>query len=280
MNRTAQGESYEQFVESLYQRLLVSQGLEDVRIERNKTDLASSSGCAHQIDIYWEFKFAGQIYRTAIECKAYNRTVPIGRVRDFYGVLSDIPGLKGVMVSMLGFQSGAKQFARHYDIGLEEIRSPSEHDWQGRVRNISLEFHVIVAEIKELRIDATQEFLQSLDADEEISLPFEGTTHDAILVDDEGNDVASLEDIRLLLPTDNRSAVGRQETLPFPNRYYRPSEGNLVPIDSVTVRYDVNVEVENLEIKGDEIVEAIMKNTLSGDRTIFRRDGDVKKMSS
>ena len=278
MNSTARGAAYEEFVETFYRTLLDAEGFGAVNVEKNKTDLESSSGCAHQIDIYWEFKMAGQTYQTAIECKAYNTAVSIGRVRDFYGVLADIPGLKGIVVSLFGFQSGAKRYAEHYNIDLKEIRRPTEQDWEGRVRNILHRIHIIIPEIKSMRIDVTQTFLDTLETGEERTFSFEGTSYDPLIVDSNGNHVASLEDIRLSLTTDNQAAENLEETVPYSDCFYNSSDGQRIPIDSVTVRYNVNVETVDANIVGDEVAKAIMKDVGSGEIMLFDGEGNVRKV--
>ena len=278
MNSTARGAAYEEFVETLYRTLLDAEGFGAVKVEKNKTDLESSSGCAHQIDIYWEFKMAGQTYQTAIECKAYNTAVSIGCVRDFYGVLADIHGLKGIVVSLFGFQSGAKRYAEHYNIDLKEIRRPTEQDWEGRVRNILHRILIIIPEIKSMRIDVTQTFLETLETEEERTFSFEGTNYDSLIVDSNGSHVASLEDIRLSLTTDNQAAENLEETLPYSDCFYNSSDGQRIPIDSVTVRYNVNVETVGANILGDEVAKAIMKDVGSGDIMLFDGEGNVRKV--
>ncbi len=278
MNSTARGTAYEELVETLYRTLLDAEGFGAVKVEKNKTDLESSSGCAHQIDVFWEFKMAGQTYQTAIECKAYNTAVSIGRVRDFYGVLADIPGLKGIVVSLFGFQSGAKRYAEHYKIDLKEIRPPTEEDWEGRVRNIRHQIIIIIPEIKSMRPDVTRAFLETLEVEEERSISFEGTNYDSLIVDSNGNHVASLEDMRLSLTTDNRAAENLEETLLYPDCFYNNSDGQRIPIDSMTVRYNVNVETVNANILGDKVAKAIMKDVGSGDIMLFDGEGNVRKV--
>lgn len=56
---------------------------------QHNVKLKDKSGCEHQIDVYWEYEIAGNKHRVAIECKNYNSLVPIGKVRDFKGVLEN-----------------------------------------------------------------------------------------------------------------------------------------------------------------------------------------------
>src|SRR4051794_23468650 len=52
----------------------------------------------------------GVLHKVAIECKNLSRNVELGHVRDFAAVLSDIPGLRGIMVTSKGFARGAKKY--------------------------------------------------------------------------------------------------------------------------------------------------------------------------
>lgn len=64
-------------------------------------------------------------HRVAIECKNYDRNVEIGKVGDFYGVLSDLNNVAGIMVAKVGYQKIAKEYASTYGITLKELREPN-----------------------------------------------------------------------------------------------------------------------------------------------------------
>jgi predicted helicase len=159
------GTEYEQFVQDVYQAIVSAEGVENIKVEHN-IQLEGNSGCEHQIDVYWEFRLAGQTYKTAIECKAYNQSVSIGKIRDFYGVLVDVPGLTGIFATLVGYQSGAKKYAEHYGISLKELREPTDADWQGRVQDINLNLHVVKVQVKSFQPRVAPAFLATLKADE------------------------------------------------------------------------------------------------------------------
>jgi hypothetical protein len=276
VSNTAKGTAYEVFVQALYQTLHDADGFDDIKVEHNKTDLVGRSGCAHQIDVYWEFKIAGQVYRTAIECKALEKAVPIGQVRDFYGVLSDVPGLQGIFVSRFGFQSGAKKYADHYGIPLKEIRSPMEEDREGRIEKHQLRVFLVFPEITAFRPDVTQAYLNTLKPDEEVDASFAGTNYDPLIVDSAGNHVASHEEIRQQLPTDNQPATGLTATLSFPGCFLNVSNGLRIPIVSVTVKYDVYVE--RADVLGEQTAKAIMKDVSSGDIMFFHGKSGIQSV--
>ena len=276
-SKTAQGTSYEKFVQGLYRTLHDADGFELVDVERNKI-VKGRSGCNHQIDVYWEFKIAGTTYKTAIECKAYNSAVSIGRVRDFYVVLADVPNLQGVFVSLFGFQSGARKYADHYGINLKEIRKPSDEDWEGRVENIHLRFYIVEPRITAIKPDVTQGYLNTLGPGEAVDVDFSGTTADSFIVDQAGKHVASLEEIRQKLPNNKKPESGLTVTVPFPDCYYNSSTRGQIPIDSVTVQYDVHVDVEQADLFGKAAAKAIMKDVESGNLTFFGREGEAREV--
>lgn len=77
-----QNTEYERFTQEIYQQLVntdvvkATQVLHDVKLE-------GRSGQKHQIDVYWEYEVAGNKHKVAIECKNYNRPVPISVVQNF-----------------------------------------------------------------------------------------------------------------------------------------------------------------------------------------------------
>ncbi|WP_256338062.1 MULTISPECIES: hypothetical protein [unclassified Paenibacillus] len=68
-------------------------------------------------------------------------------MRDFFGVLHDLGNnTKGIFVTKVGYQSGAKKFGDYYGISLKEMRPPNHEDWNGRIRNIEGVFSMIKAD--------------------------------------------------------------------------------------------------------------------------------------
>lgn len=132
---------YERFVQEVYQAVLTAEGKDTIKVEHD-VKLQGTSGQEHQIDVYWEYRQGGITYQTAIECKFYKDSIGIGKVRDFYGVLSDIPNLRGIMATAKGYQSGALQFAKSKGIGLQIIRSPEDADYDWFNLNLKLRGHI------------------------------------------------------------------------------------------------------------------------------------------
>ena len=117
---------YEKFTQEIYQELVNADVLKTTDVQHN-VKLRGRSGQEHQIDVYWEYEIAGTKHKVAIECKNYNQAVPIGRVRDFFGALYDLVDVKGIMVTKVGYQKGAKEYSSYYGINLKELRFLSSH---------------------------------------------------------------------------------------------------------------------------------------------------------
>lgn len=116
---------YELFTREVCERLALFKGLQSSSAQHD-VKLKGKSGQEHQVDVYWEYMKDGEVHRVAIECKNYNQKIPIGRVRDFFGLLYDVGNIKGIMACKEGYQDGAKKFADYYGISLKELRAPKD----------------------------------------------------------------------------------------------------------------------------------------------------------
>lgn len=117
---------YEKFTQEIYQELMNAHGI--TTNVKHDIKLTGKSGQKHQIDVYWEYQIGNIQHKVAIECKNYKSEIPIGKVRDFYGLLSDLTDISGIMITKVGYQSGARKYADYYGINLKELRTPHEED--------------------------------------------------------------------------------------------------------------------------------------------------------
>lgn len=139
---------YELLTKKIYQLLLNYQGFDNIEVKHN-IKIKGKSGVEHQIDVFWEFKIADIPHRVAIECKNYNSSITLGRIRDFHSVLQDIGNVYGIIVTKTAFQSGVMEYAKHHEIGLKLLRNPIEDDWDGRLKRIEIDINIVVPQIKE-----------------------------------------------------------------------------------------------------------------------------------
>ena len=135
-------EEYEKVTARIYQVLGQSSGVNVVCHGRG-CSLVGSSGVRHQIDVLTSHSDGVHVYRTAIECKYWNRKVDKAVVAKHASVVEDTSVDKGVVVSKSGFTRDAANLARQQNIGLIELRKPLDSDWKGYIKELVIELHVL-----------------------------------------------------------------------------------------------------------------------------------------
>lgn len=128
------GKAFEKFVAELTEQLLRSEGV-TVSVKHN-VSLIGRSGLKHQVDVYWEVRIAGIPHRVIIECRDWASRLSMDHVQQLQGKLIDLPGCRGVLVSQVGFQSGALELAKQYGIVPQVMRVPRDEDYAGFLRSV------------------------------------------------------------------------------------------------------------------------------------------------
>ena len=263
---------YERFTQEVYKQLLNCRHLNNANVQHN-IKLEGRSGCKHQIDVYWEYEKDGVKHRVAIECKNYNRRVYKEKVCAFNGVLIDLDGVEGIMVSKKGFQSGAKLYAKECGISLQELREPEGEETI--IGNMALNFHIekrstlfAVDEqwAKEHNIDIP-EYKRRMDM---ISFTHEhkwsNATHiplelaDRVIRDAEGKEITTLDllDQQISVrPTDDFPFV-----FPFNNAYVNTTFWGAVKILEIKYTYETEDQQRDITIDAEGFVKAILKDAL------------------
>lgn len=270
-----QNTEYERFTQEIYQQLV---NLDVVRTTKVQHDvkLEGRSGQKHQIDVYWEYVIAGNKHRVAIECKNYNTLVPIGKVRDFKGVLDDLNGVNGIMVTKVGYQEGAKKYAQEYGISLKGLRTPRygetiigeiENHIHYEVRYTLFQVDEAWAEKNGFDIERYRKRLSLLFTSRtELwdSMPFIYIDRkDDILRDDKGREVASLKELEKLIPdhpTDDFPFIFKFENAYLDSRY-------LGSVKVCAVKYDYNIhdQQQTIALDAGDLVKAILKDAQSNE---------------
>lgn len=146
------GVSYELFVQRIQQALFDAQqmsGFKTINVVHN-CKLIDKNGVERQFDLYWEFELGGLIYRTIIECKDFESTVPISKVDELVGKLKAFPDIRGIIATRNGFQSGGVKEAAANGIDLIVVRDEDvSKDWidangNTLLRSIVVNFNCIV----------------------------------------------------------------------------------------------------------------------------------------
>lgn len=265
---------FELFTRHIYQKLVNNDVLKPTLV-RHDVKLKGKSGCEHQIDVYWEYEIAGNKHCVAIECKYYNSLVPIGKVRDFKGVLDDLNNVNGIMVSSKGFQDGAKKYAKEYGISLKELRTPNWNETIGEIvfmfqTNIrrclflvdedwaiqnGLDFQKYREKLAFIANKSTEEYWGGLHVSFETKDDIIRNSHDEI--------ITSLEELEKQLPNNhkpNDSFVFPFEDAWIESRYWGP-------IKILEVKYEfISENTENsFALAAEDFVDGILMDAINGE---------------
>ena len=139
-------QSYEELVKDIYQELGKAAG---VKIEcwGPSCKVKGKSDACHQVDVLTSHSDGIHTYKTAIDCKYWNEKVSKDPVFKLSGILDDANIEKGVLVSKLGFTPDAIKIAKSKNISLIQLREPKDSDWDGFIKEVSVDLNLIVDEV-------------------------------------------------------------------------------------------------------------------------------------
>lgn len=98
--------------------------------------IKGKSGVEHQIDVLTSETDNTGTYRTAIECKYWNKKVTKETVMKLLAIINDTDIERGIIVSKSGYTPDAQQFAKHCNILIVHLRETGEED-----NELQKEFH-------------------------------------------------------------------------------------------------------------------------------------------
>jgi len=271
---------YEKLTQAVYQAILAKEGVKGIDVEHD-LNIAGKSGVEHQVDVSWRFRQATVEHHVLVECKSYSSAITLEKIRNLYAVLQDIGNCRGLIVTKTGFQSGVVKFAEYYGIGLKLLRAPTDEDWEGRVKDITVKIHAIalatspdkcpkVTAILGLETQKELDLLNQEMADGKYTMT-EGP--DLVFVDSSG--VPITEELRWWLPQQLKGD-GCGEGGPYEKKIkleghfleLRASDGDsrCVKVRGVkVVYYYETIDTREFTNAGAEIVDSILKDFSSGE---------------
>lgn len=98
--------------------------------------IKGKSGVEHQIDVLTSETDNTGTYRTAIECKYWNKKVTKETVMKLLAIINDTDIKRGIIVSKSGYTPDAQQFAKYNNILIVHLRETGEKD-----KELQKEFH-------------------------------------------------------------------------------------------------------------------------------------------
>ncbi len=282
---------YEKFTQEIYQQLLNEDfgNVKTVNVLHN-VKLKGRSGQEHQIDVYWEYEIAGIVHKTAIECKNYKQSIPVGKIRDFYGVLSDLNNVVGIMVTKESYQKGAKEYARHYGINLKELRQPK--CGEGIIAEIGLFIHVSIRHCLFLVDDVWAKdngydffnYKNNLDMMSNLGHLMKWTksshiplqTKDDSIKDSKGRVITTLKDLEAKLP--RKFTHGGCHVFKFQDAFLDTIYG-VVKIKEVKFEEEEDNQTKIFALDAHEFIKAILKDAITGEIKHIVMNPSIKYVS-
>jgi hypothetical protein len=266
--------NYELFVRDIVEALLKADGL-TIKVDHDVQIQGISRW--HQIDVYWEYKLGGLQHRVVINCKNYASTIKVTHVETLAGVLNDMPGVRGIIVTTKGFQKGAIDYAKVHQIGLKVIRPPVDQDWEGRIRQVDLQVIIQRPVLLEAKISLNKAWAE---AQPEGADAMTGTaTYRADVTVVRDLDSARVEDLNALwnrAMREHSTSTGEEHAaaLSWSNAFLHSEGRPPRKIDSIEFRwrYDHGTSTSTVVARDPK---AIVKDAIDGTLLFVDPDGQV-----
>jgi len=256
---------YEKLSRKIYEDILKLEGVENIDVKHN-VKVRGKSGVEHQIDVFWEYKYAGVSHKVLIECKHYGHAVSLLHVRNLHGLITDIPNSTGILVTTIGYQSGARDYANFYEMGLKLIRKPKGEDWDGCIQIVNIEMQLLKNNYIgfKLEFDGKHKLTRDI-ADKDPSVMSANSTD--IIIREHG-----CEPCPFNIWLDRHVPVGAEgfgteleKTILPDDSYLIVSNNRELKLGRIIVTYVSSQFEQNIEIDAMNLVEAVLQDFNTGD---------------
>jgi hypothetical protein len=271
---TNENREYEKYVGNITEALLRAHGLETIKVDHDVQVQGLSR--SHQVDVYWEYRLAGVLHRVIINCKRYRNTVEVTDVLTLGGVLADIPGVIGLIVTTVGFQKGAIEYAQTHGIGLKIIRPPEDSDWEGRLREIHLNIRIDIPVLLSCSTQIDSDWIKANIPDS----PIAGTLLDASLAKVRDLDTGQVADMNALwnrAREENPTEAGHEcaGTLYWKNAMLESPDTPALKVNSMTFTWKVEMGQQPITTIIKSEPAAIVRDAIAGTLLFVDPNGRV-----
>lgn len=264
---------YELFTRHIYEVLVNGSSIRPTYVKHN-VKLKGLSDLEHQIDVYFEYEDDLGKKRCVIECKNYSSLVPLGKVRDFFGVIHDLGNdVVGIMVSKEGFQSGAQKYAKKYGIKLFKLNKVSDDEVIAAIEShnrVDVIHHLFLVDEEyagshDIRTDSIRRnysLFQPRKSDYWLTSPYVPlSTLDDYIYDSSGHIVSSIDEL------DNNTPFKQHQDyfIGFKDGWVKTKSWGMVKINGVKIESEVTEHETTINLQANGFVEALIKNVLSNE---------------
>ena len=277
-------ESYEGIVKDIYEKLGEGAGIEII-CWGAACKVKGKSGVNHQIDVLASHSDGIHSYKTAIECKYWNNKVPKDAVTKLSEIIEDAHIEKGIVVSKSGFTQDAITFAQYKNIGLVELRKPTDEDWRGRIKDIHLRGHVWMPQVNNYEFIRSNINEKDADALRRVIDSTSALTSE-IFIRKPGGESMSLHEMINMKLREDAALQNREEkthSVPFPDGSMLFVAGSHAELPIKEIRFNVSYShtaLEEVVIRGEDHVFMIMAAIFENKRFVISPSGDIRESES
>ncbi len=259
------GKGYEQVVQKVFQSILDQKFVKNITVQHDVTLQGKST--THQIDVYWEFSDGISTYATIVQAKDYSSNVSQDKLLTFKGVIDDLPNHpKGIFVTKTGYQRGAKAYAEANGILLYELRQPTDKDWEGYIRDISIKLTMFSPNVSDLKIWIDYKWLNENYKNIPKRIQMSGNDDEVFLYNGNKEKVASIYELKNSLIKkygQENSSQYVEEIFDKPTFINYAKDGiDWLKINKISFNLSFRTYQDTIEINGDDIVKFILKDVL------------------
>ena len=277
------GKPYEQLARDIFEQIVNQDVVETVKVEHDV--ILPGLRTSHQIDVYWKFRVGGIEYESVVQAKDWASTVDQGELIKFKGVLDDLPNQpRGIFVTRTGYQSGAREFAEASGILLYELREPTEQDFEGWLRTITINIKYFVPQATEIELAQdtkwnTEEMARlGLDLSNPPSMLLDG---DSPVRGENGDSLGTLNEIiQSHYPTEMKAAAPQKVSHAFKQSAFIETGDPAFPrvkVSGVSFIVTVHEGDEQIVLRADDVVGFILKNVLEDEDVTFDKLGKLRQ---
>lgn len=261
---------YEQVTRQIYETIGKDKGV-TIQCHGNTCKVKGKSGVEHQIDVLTNHSDGLHSYKTAIECKYWDKNVDKDIVMKVAEIVEDAGLNKGVIVSKNGFTPDCISFAQYKKIGLVELREIEEADWEGRIKTIVIEMNMLIPQINNFQVIISE------------PQPEFDITHGPINRFEIVNQNGTKDEISKYIKEFNGELCKKNENETLDKIVKLDAGAKLryipdnkeIPIQGFKISGILLVGKEKIEIKGQDHVWLIMKSIFENKRYSISKYGEI-----
>ena len=269
-------QDYEEITKHIYATLGDGHGVKIVGHGKD-CKVIGKSGVEHQIDVLTSHSDGIHSYGTMIECKYWDQNVNKDVIMKVAEIVEDAGLNKGIIVSKNGFTPDAINYARYRNIGLVELRKPTDEDWKGLLRNIVVKMNMLLPTLTECLFLITPETPLFPWMNSKL-----GMNAELLSIRNPDTPVKSIEECYSEFYNElskKKEGEAYEQFFSFPKGtvvVYTPTEETM-PIQGIKFGGILKIAKKSFEIKGDDYIHMIMNSIFEGKSYSITKDLKIKE---